>query len=171
MTKAALVFVSLLAGLALISAACGDDSSIDIGADGNSLGGPWILVDSLVDGAPLALLPDYAVTMNIKDGQLGGRAACNSYGGSLTVTDTDFRSSEVFQTEMGCEEPAMSLEFADLSALTRLGFRSMSRDGSPAQPDVAPSLANSLRPAAPSRSPTSPWKATVAPISRARTTP
>jgi heat shock protein HslJ len=122
MAKPALVFVSLLAGLALIAAACGDDSSTHVGADGNSLSGPWILVDSLVDGTPLALLADYAVTMNIKDGQLGGRAACNNYGGNLTVTETDFRSSEVFQNEMGCEEPAMSLEFAYLSALTRVEF-------------------------------------------------
>ena len=131
MAKPAVVFVSLLAGLALIAAACGDDSSTDIGADGSSLGGPWILVESLVDGTPLALLADYAVTMNIEDSQLGGRAACNSYDGSLALTDTGFRSSEVFQTEMGCEEPAMSLEFAYLSALTRV--ESWTRSGDVAE--------------------------------------
>lgn len=130
MHRLPLLLVSLLALTALLASACGDDSSTDVGApdtggtdnatDDSSLDGAWILVDSNVDGAPLALLDDYAVTMNIDGAELGGRAACNSYGGNVVLTDTEFQSTELFQTEMGCEEPAMSLEFAYLSSLGRV---------------------------------------------------
>jgi heat shock protein HslJ len=115
-----------------MAAACGADTSTDVGdgtddtsgageeTDGTSPDGAWVLVDSMVDGTPLAVLDGYAVTMNIDSGDLGGRAACNSYGGTVVLTDTDFSSSDLFQTEMGCEEPAMSLEFAYLSSLGRV---------------------------------------------------
>ncbi len=131
MRRLPLLLVSLLAGLALVAAACGEETSTEAGdtgtddtaseePDGVSLDGAWILVQSSVDGTPLALLEDYAVTMNIEGTDLGGRAACNSYGGNLVLTDTGFSSGDLFQTEMGCEEPAMSLEFAYLSSLARV---------------------------------------------------
>jgi heat shock protein HslJ len=138
MRRLPLLFIFLLACLSLIAAACGGDSSTVVGApdsddtgtddvgasdesNRNALVGAWILVDATVDGIPLVLLDDYAVTMNIDGEEIGGRAACNSYGGSLVLGDTEFGSTDVFQTEMGCEGAAMSLEYAYLSALTRAG--------------------------------------------------
>lgn len=143
MRRLPLLLVSLIAAIALFASACGDDSSTDAGArdqdddtgdnepSDSSLDGAWILIDSVIDGEPLELLTDYAVTMNIEGAELGGRAACNSYGGNVTIDGAQFRSADIFQTEMGCEEPAMSLEFDYLSALARVD--SWTRNGDVAQ--------------------------------------
>ncbi len=137
MRRTILLLFSLVAVVALVASACGDEDAADtdvgdqaddaVGDDSGeepdgdtSLDGAWILVDSMVDGAPLALLDDYPVTMNIDNAELGGRAACNSYGGDLTIDGSLFSVGPVFQTEMGCEPAPMALEFEFLSALQRI---------------------------------------------------
>ena len=146
MRRLPLLMLALLSTLALLAAACGDDADTDVGDqidtgigtdddqtggeepdDDAALDGAWILTNSLVDGAPLALLDDYPVTMNIEDGDIGGRAACNSYGGEVTIDGSQFGVGAVFQTEMGCEPAPMALEFEFLSALQRVD--TWTRDG------------------------------------------
>jgi len=139
MRRTPLLLIALVAVVALAASACGGDTDTDVGSstddavgdgdttggseepDGDSvLDGAWVLVDSMVDGAPLSLLDDYPVTMNIEDGELGGRAACNSYGADLTIDGSMFSVGPVFQTEMGCEPAPMALEFEFLSAFQRI---------------------------------------------------
>lgn len=57
------------------------------------------------------------VTMNVKDGRLGGRSGCNVYGGSFTIDEGKLKVGPVVSTMMACEEPAMSFERSYLGVL------------------------------------------------------
>lgn len=122
MNKAVILFVSFLAALSLIAAACGgddsggDDSAGD-GGGGTAAEGSWTLESGTVDGEPIALLDDYPVTLVIEGEQAGGRAACNSYGGTVSIDGSSFALGDVAWTEMGCEPAAMESEQAFLAAL------------------------------------------------------
>jgi heat shock protein HslJ len=73
--------------------------------------GDWILVSGvpLVDG--------YPVTLSASVNDIGGRAACNQYGGSATIEGDSISVGMLFQTEMACESPVMDTESAYLEAL------------------------------------------------------
>jgi heat shock protein HslJ len=73
--------------------------------------GDWQLVEGvdLVDGFP--------ITMSIDGAVISGRAACNSYGGTITVDGSAVSFGEFSWTEMGCEQPVMEAEQLFLAAL------------------------------------------------------
>ena len=50
------------------------------------------------------LIPGTQITATFKDGQVSGRA-CNSYGGSYTVSGDKLTIRELYQMEMACVEP------------------------------------------------------------------
>ena len=52
----------------------------------------------------------YRVTMTIDGSQISGRAACNSYGGAVSIDNGVFSLGEIAQTEMGCEPAVMEIE-------------------------------------------------------------
>jgi heat shock protein HslJ len=110
--------VALLA-LVVVLAACGSDDADSSGATttGGGAEGAWKLSSGTVDGEPIPLLADYPVTLVIEDGQISGRAACNSYGGSVSVDGSSIEIGEVAWTEMGCEPAVMESEQAFLAAL------------------------------------------------------
>lgn len=118
--------VPLLAGIA----ACGADE--DAGAPTGSAtppstapttapdapmdpSGAWILV-----AGPVAPIAGRDVTVTIDAGEIGGRAACNSYGGEVAWdADGTLDVAALARTEMACEPVAvMELEQALLAALT-----------------------------------------------------
>jgi heat shock protein HslJ len=114
----------LVALLTLGLAACGDatgsgdpaDSSVEEPADPMDPTGSWVMIDG-----PMAPIDGWDVTVTIGGDQIGGTAACNSYGGSVTWSDDGAISvGELAQTEMACE-PAevMDLEQAFLTSLAR----------------------------------------------------
>lgn len=83
--------------------------------------GPWVLVDS----EPTIDVPaDARVTLEVvADGdawQVGGTAACNSYGGRVVTDGNTWRSEGYGGTDMACEEPRMSAERAYLDALSEV---------------------------------------------------
>ena len=96
----------------------------DGGADGPSndpddlTGVVWVLDDASI-AALVADVPDNAqVTLTFEDGQAGGTAACNSYGGSYQAGDDGSVSFEGFAvTEMACDPSLMTLESAYLEVL------------------------------------------------------
>jgi len=63
-----------------------------------TIDGQWTLV-SWSDPSPVPVRP---VTLLIDNGAIGGAAPCNSYGGSVTITDTGFTPSQVISTVMLC---------------------------------------------------------------------
>lgn len=83
--------------------------------------GAWELVSATVDGVPIELLEDHPVTAVIDASSLGGRSACNEYGGRIEGAGGGIRIAELFQTDMACgPDGVMALEQAYLAALGRV---------------------------------------------------
>lgn len=120
--------LTLLTLLPLVLVACAD------GGGGSTDGGStdpaaiegieWSLdrgsIASLISDAP----QDAVVTIEFADREVGGRAACNSYGGAYQASNDGSIAFEAFSvTEMACDEPLMALESAYLAALGQVtGF-------------------------------------------------
>ena len=111
-----------LLALAGVVAACGADQAgpSDPGASGGAVIGDWVLTGGTIDGNDSSVLEDHRITMTIAGSQISGTAACNHYGGELTVDADGLQLGELNQTLMGCEEPAMTAETAYLAALGRV---------------------------------------------------
>ena len=77
----------------------------------------WVLdaasAGSLVDRVPR----DARVDLQFQDGEIRGKAACNSYGGSYEACPGSISFGEMMQTAMGCEDDLMALESAYLEML------------------------------------------------------
>jgi len=108
-----------LALLALLLAACAEKADV---ASGDPFGSTtWVLTSGTVDGAALTPIASAPVTLLVSDGSVGGRAACNSYGGDFTIADGVVTVGSLIQTEMACLDPGvMDLEQAFLAALARV---------------------------------------------------
>lgn len=123
-----MMLLTALALFALLASACGDDDVATGrpspgGEDpdgGESFEGSWQLVSGSVDGDTIPLVDGRRITMTISDDELGGVAACNSYGGLLTIDDGSFGLGEVSWTSMGCEPDVSASEQAYLAALLRV---------------------------------------------------
>lgn len=114
----------LITVAALLLTACAgatDPAGPVIEADGEEAdpAGSWVLVDAQ---PAIDVPPDARVTLKVDtDGdawQVGGTAACNSYGGTVVTDGRAWRAEGYGQTEMACEEPRMTVERAYLDALT-----------------------------------------------------
>lgn len=118
-------FLALITVLTLAIAACGTEAPIadgdpaapDVGDGGGSSDGDWLLVSGTVDGAAMNLDPDWQVTMLIEGSTIGGRAACNSYGGDIVIDGSSFSVGDIFMTEMGCEPQIHEVESAFATGL------------------------------------------------------
>lgn len=124
--RAPTIFFAVLASLALLAAACGDDD-VATGGEGSPGGdgsgdfdGAWQLVSGTVDAEPIPLVDGRRITLTIGDGEIGGVAACNSYGGSVTIDGGTFALGELSWTAMGCEPDVTASEQAYLDALMRI---------------------------------------------------
>ena len=89
--------------------------------------GDWVLTGGSIDGVDAPVLEDHRITMTITGSRVGGTAACNSYGGEVVMRVDGLHLENLAQTEMACEEPAMSAEATYLTALGRV--RELARDG------------------------------------------
>jgi heat shock protein HslJ len=102
--------------------ACAEDggSATGVGNDAADLAGvTWQLDASSMASLASDSPQDAVVTIEFADGQVGGRAACNSYGGAYEASDDGSIAFESFSvTEMACDEPLMALEAAYLAALS-----------------------------------------------------
>ncbi len=129
---------SLLAAVVLVgAAACGTDdaSTGDNGTPSEpgttvdraavSADGSWVLVAGTLDGEPLDLVDGRDVTLVIDGSEIGGTAACNGYGGSVTLGEESefggsFAVGELAWTEMACEPAVMELEQRFLAAVQKV---------------------------------------------------
>jgi heat shock protein HslJ len=109
--------------LALLLAACGSPAvsatpSASTDADPS---GAWQLASATVDGRALELLDDHPITAVIDASIIGGRSACNEYGGRIEMAGEGIRIGELGGTAMACgPADVMALEQAYLAALGRV---------------------------------------------------
>lgn len=114
--------------LAAVAAGCGDDASGPVDPSGAADGtapdepvplGDWLLVDSSTPSGSVPLVAGYDITLTFREGEVGGRAACNSYFGTIQTIAAGAWSVDGYgMTEMGCPEPGVhESEQAYLDAL------------------------------------------------------
>lgn len=106
---AALVAVLVVAGCDLLFPATDGAGALD---------GEWRLVEGSHHGDPLPMPDDAPITMAIDGASISGRAACNIYGGDLTIDEDRLTIGAMSMTEMGCDPALMDAESAYLAALT-----------------------------------------------------
>ncbi len=97
--------------LVLVLAACGGGEASSDGSSAVDPDGDWVLIDGM------DTIADFPITLSIEGNQVSGRAACNSYGGTIRINGTAVAISELFQTEMGCQPEVMEAEQRFLAAL------------------------------------------------------
>lgn len=89
------------------------------GTDGGP-DGEWRLVGGVHGGDRLRIPADAPITMTIERAEVGGRAACNTYGGELTLDGDRIGFGAMSMTEMGCDPAIMQAESAYLAALNEV---------------------------------------------------
>lgn len=96
--------------IATLAAGCGTrtgNTTTNPGPDADGLlGVEWKLVE-MVGAAPLE---GSTTTLTLENGEIGGSAGCNSYGGKYMLQGRKLSFEEVFSTEMACEAPAGIME-------------------------------------------------------------
>jgi heat shock protein HslJ len=116
--------VAYAAGLITMSViwtACGDPGTSDGGRlpPSNSYAGTWRLIKGNGPDGEVPMVKGYRITLNITGEQVGGTAACNSYGGDVAIDGHSFRLKGGLQmTEMGCAPQVHDSEAAYVDALT-----------------------------------------------------
>jgi heat shock protein HslJ len=82
---------------------------------------PWELVSGTVDGTEVTLVGSHPVTLTISDEEIGGTAACNGYGATVTVSGSTIEIGELASTAMACApDEVMESETQYLEALPRV---------------------------------------------------
>lgn len=82
--------------------------------------GEWRLTGGVHDGDPLPLPAGAPITLTVADGQASGRAACNTYSGSLTIDGNQMSIDAMSLTEMGCDPAVMEAEGRYIAALSEI---------------------------------------------------
>ncbi|MBI5158374.1 MAG: META domain-containing protein [Acidimicrobiia bacterium] len=120
-----LALILVLALTALI-AACGEEQPPGADPFGDTT---WQLASGTVDGTALVLIDGHPITFRVANGQVGGTAACNSYGGEITIENGVIVMGPTHMTEMWCgDEGVMDLEAAFLAALARIDGAALEAD-------------------------------------------
>ena len=91
--------------------------------DPASFEGSWKLNGG--DGPEGDVYPEQAggITLEIADGRIQGRSACNSYRGSVTITrGADFEISDLSMTERACAPEVMRIEARYIAALQTVDY-------------------------------------------------
>ena len=118
MTHRTMWQAALVVTAALVVSACGGTG--EPGAESRpDPTGDWVLTEGRGPDGELALVDGSPVTLSIDADRWGGVAACNSYGGSVSIDGDRLTIDDGFVvTEMACpDEDAMALEAGYLAAL------------------------------------------------------
>lgn len=109
------VLVVLLTALVLLPACGGTNQG---GIRSGDVEGEWKLVSGVGPDGKIETVDGYPITLALVDGEISGTAACNSYGGSVTIRDDRFAIEQLSKTEMACTaEGVMASEGAYVRAL------------------------------------------------------
>ncbi|MEO7295438.1 MAG: META domain-containing protein [Candidatus Limnocylindria bacterium] len=118
---------SVLVLVVLLAACAADQGRTQPAASDAPVVGAWVLTGGSIDDVEAPVLDEHRITLTITGSQISGVAACNHYGGEISVGADGLRIEDLGQTDMGCEEPAMSAESAYVGALLRV--RAIEREG------------------------------------------
>ncbi len=99
--------VLLLAGCRLFPAA------------GVAIDGQWQLVSGIDGGRAIPIVSHGSITLTVDGTKISGRAACNTYGGTIVFDGDRVIISALSMTEMACAEDLMTAEAAYLAALPK----------------------------------------------------
>ena len=80
------------------------------------------------DGKMVETLPDVKTTAEFKDGQVGGKAACNTYSGPYEVNGKKISFGLMMSTMMACPQPIMDQESGYLAALEMVATFELTED-------------------------------------------
>ena len=106
----AVTCAAVVLGVAITAAGC-------TAASADLEGSQWVLEGWSVSSQDPT---EFETTVTFADGQIGGRAAVNSYGGSYTAGDDgSFSTGEITQTLMAGSEAAMRAEQTYLDLLSQ----------------------------------------------------
>ena len=114
--------VLLLALVVILGVApvCGSEKTNEPGGGGSTPErylGTWELTSGTGPEGDVPVNEEWPITLEIKKGGVSGTAACNSYSGRATITETSFSSPGFALTEMGCATKVMEAETAYIAAL------------------------------------------------------
>jgi heat shock protein HslJ len=88
-------------------------------SDPGTPAGSWILAKATTPTGEIPILDDHPITLVIDAEKVGGHAACNIYGGTVTVNGDAIRLAAMSMTEMACaDDRAMNAEAAYMTALS-----------------------------------------------------
>lgn len=99
MTRLPLPFLSVVAAVLFI--ACSSGTAASPSAVASVDGHTYLSTD--IEGA--ALVPGTQVRLTFKDGNLNAQGGCNIMGGAYSIDRDRLRTTQMFMTEMGCDEP------------------------------------------------------------------
>ncbi len=113
--------VALLLTATLTAACLGSDFA-------DSLEGTWQLTSGTVEGTPVPIIDTHPITITFEGDQVGGTAACNSYGGSYELSGGSITFGNLAMTEMACS-PDEVMEAESLYATGLTEVTSVTVDG------------------------------------------
>lgn len=122
---------STLAFAVLLPAGCGEPGGGAAGGPAAELAGGWELVEGTGPDGAIPLLDGHPITFTVEgDGeQVGGTAACNSYGATIERDGDRLAVTELPATQMACSPRAvMDAEQAYLTALARVDAATIEGD-------------------------------------------
>jgi heat shock protein HslJ len=109
----------LLTSAVIALAGCADSES-DIG-EPNGLSatylGTWQLISGHGPEGEIPLVNSHRITLTFEEGSATGTAACNRYGGEVTISGTSFRIRNGAMTAMACRSDVMDSESAYMAAI------------------------------------------------------
>ncbi len=128
MSKATVALAGLgvrvgLIGLCASAAACGaaGPPSGAASTSPTSYTGTWRLTDGRGPNGEVPLVKGYRITLHLAGNEIGGTAACNTYGAKVEIEDDSFGLADGLSgTEMACEPQVMDSEAAYLDALSEV---------------------------------------------------
>jgi heat shock protein HslJ len=97
MTRRSLPLLIVSAALLVACSAAGASSASPASLDGRTF------LSTQVAGVDL--VPDTQVRLTFEDGDLSAQAGCNVMGGAYTIDGDRLTTTQLFMTEMGCDEP------------------------------------------------------------------
>ncbi len=113
-----------MVGVSLALSAC-------LGSDfADSLEGSWEMASGQHRGQPIEVLATHPITLTFDDDRIGGRAACNSYGGTYALAGASLEIADISWTEMACHPPeVMASEATYLISLGEIHNIEIDQDG------------------------------------------
>lgn len=97
----------------------------------DSVEASWELRSGTRNGEPLTVMDSHPITMTLAAGEIGGTAACNSYGGQYSISGSEFNiEGGLAVTEMAClSAEVMDSEQQFLDALTSVDEVVLTNEG------------------------------------------